>query len=118
MAGCDCGDKVATQVETLHHEIARLFRAWSTPTEIFERRFGKQCGTTADANGNKVVSYPGPPAGRVWYIERLSKHASAGTPSLGLFVGPIDQTSEVYRQDFSRASADEVSDQTNPIYVE
>lgn len=118
--GCECGkhvDRLAVAHESMQRELARLAAALATPHERYERRRRYQVVITADGSGNGTMSLGPPPAGNAWYIERISSNASAGTPSIGIFVGPQNETSVSFRMDFSPAAADNIADQSQPIYV-
>ncbi len=50
-------------------------------------------------------------------MQRISYHASAGTPTVGIFVGPQGITDPAYRRDSSPALQDNIADEIQPIYV-
>lgn len=97
--------------------LRRVVAEYGAPRERYETTISPNSQVTADGSGNATVSLGPPVQGRCWYVERITKHASAGTPTLAVLVGPQGVTDASYRRDFSAASADDVADEVKPIYV-
>lgn len=98
--------------------LSRFLAQHLTPRGSYVTTIARFSQITSDGSGNGTDSLVGPVAGTYWKVQRISKHCSAGTPSLGVFVGPFKNTDPSNRRDFSAAvNADEIADETNPLYV-
>lgn len=124
MSDCGCGEglkETRHAVEMMHREMARILLAMSTPIERYVQTVPRMLVGVIPGGATTLVNSLGPPVmGTVWKVERISKHATAGTPQLDILVGPeslLSQPDDAYRRDYSPASQDDQADEFNPIYV-
>lgn len=118
--GCNCGDglhALAGKQDELHALLKRFLSEHASPSELYETTNHVPAVSTAPASGTITFDCGSPVTGKVWYVEWISKHCSAGTATLSVFIGPKGMTDTAYRRDFSPASADDIATENPAIYV-
>lgn len=121
MGDCNCGTQVSGAVSGLEQRLNLLHRFlldYLAPAERYETHRLIPSVVTADGSGDAIADLGSPVQGTAWYVERVSTHASAGAPSVGVFVGPQSNVDNSFRQDFTSAVQDNIADEVNPIYVQ
>ena len=120
--GCGgCGDAIVAvngTLEKLERALAHLAAAQATPREAFVQQRYLKAAAVCDTLGDATISVGPPVDGTYWRIRRISKYASAGSPSLQVNVGPKDNTDPAFQVDWSDNTTSQLqSDELSPIYV-